>query len=179
MNPTIGLPDNHYVRAWMSPPEHQVGVDTKLEDAFETMLREQVRHLLVIEQGELCGVVSDRDLRRPRGQAGRPMSARELFLLASELRVGDVMSERPITIGPDDTVSYAAEMMVENKVSCLPVLDAGRVRGILTSDDLLAALVHRESLDAEEGLGDEDEDAEPRENGAGVDYEAQAVTAAR
>jgi acetoin utilization protein AcuB len=149
MNSTIGLPDDHYVRAWMSPPEHQVGIDTKLDEALETMMREEIRHLLVMEQGELVGVVSDRDLRRARAE-----------------RVADVMSARPITIGPDDTLSYAAEVMVENKVSCLPVLDRGRVRGIVTSNDLLAALVHRESFADEEG------DAA---SGPGADYDLQGA----
>src|SRR5690606_38356298 len=89
------------------------------------------------------GVVTDRDLRRPNWNGDDLLSVRDMYLLGDELRVFDVMSEDPITVTPDELTATAARIMVENKFDCLPVLDdRGAVVGILTSSDLLGALVY-------------------------------------
>jgi CBS domain-containing protein len=135
---------NIVVRGWMSPPEFTVRPDALVEDAYAIMRREDIRHLLVLDdRGELVGVVTDRDLRRPNWNGEDLLSVRDMYLLGDELRVFDVMSEDPITVTPDELTSTAARIMVENKFNCLPVVnDRGTVVGILTSSDLLGALVY-------------------------------------
>lgn len=136
------LPSELLVAAWMNEPEHTVEPSTAVEEAFALMQRENVRHLLVVRGGEdLLGVVTDRDLRRPSSD-GNMMSVKDLYRVGDDLTVADVMTEDPTTVRPDDLTSFAAKLMVDNKFNCLPVMRGSRVVGIITSSDLLAALVH-------------------------------------
>jgi acetoin utilization protein AcuB len=141
------LPSEMLVKAWMNPPEYSVKSNTLVDEAFATMKRERIRHLLVVDEDELVGVVTDRDLRRPDAPDGNVMSVQDMYLLGRDMKVADVMSTAVQTAGPDDLTAHAAKLMVENKINCLPVVRDGEVVGILTSDDLLAALVY--SVDPE------------------------------
>jgi acetoin utilization protein AcuB len=136
------LPNEMLVKAWMSAPEFTIAPDAGIEDAFSLMQRENVRHLLVMKGDELHGVVTDRDLRRPNQGDGELMSTRELHQLSEELRIYDVMSPKVIGVRPEDTTAHAARIMVTSKINCLPVIRDERVVGILTSSDLLAALLY-------------------------------------
>ncbi len=137
------LPNELMVGAWMNEPEHWVEPTATVDDAFARMRRANVRHLLVLKGGEeLVGVVTDRDLRRPDWADGDVMSVKEMYKLGEKLRVADVMTEDPITVEPSQLTSEAAKLMVDNKFNCLPVINEEKVVGILTSSDLLAALVH-------------------------------------
>ena len=130
------------VKTWMNPPEFSISPDTLLDEAFQLLKREGIRHLLVIKDDDLVGIVTDRDLRRPDWSDGEVMSIKDLYLLGDELRARDVMSDTMIIAHPDDSTAYASHLMVENKINCLPVVAEGKLVGILTSSDLLAALVH-------------------------------------
>lgn len=139
----VELPNEMVVGAWMNEPEHWVEPSATVDDAFARMRRANVRHLLVLKGGEeLVGVVTDRDLRRPDWADGDVMSVKEMYKLGEKLKVQDVMTEEPITVTPRQLTSDAAKLMVENKFNCLPVVEDDKVLGILTSSDLLAALVH-------------------------------------
>jgi acetoin utilization protein AcuB len=127
----------------MNTPEHTITADAFADDAFKLMKRAGVRHLLVTKEDDLVGVVTDRDLRRPDWADGDVMSVRDMYLLGKALRVSDVMTSRPVTISPSDYTANAACIMVDNKFDCLPVVSRGRLVGIITSSDLLAALVHQ------------------------------------
>lgn len=155
------LPNELLVKAWMNSPDHQVDPATKLEDAFATMQRENVRHLLVVDAGDLVGIVSDRDLRRqeaPRRKSSKePWTLHDLYLFGDELTVRAVMTEDVVTVSPDDPTSVAARAMVENKINCLPVVRGDELVGILTSSDLLAALVYSSDPDEREARELEDQ----------------------
>lgn len=136
------LPSDLLVQAWMNPPDHLVAPGDKLEDALGIMRAAGVRHLLVMDDEELVGVVTDHDLRRPDWRDGRPLAVEELYLIGQDLRVRDVMTEEVVTIEYDEPTARAAQLMVDNKFNCLPVVRDGALVGILTSSDLLAALVY-------------------------------------
>ncbi|MEM1029137.1 MAG: CBS domain-containing protein [Myxococcota bacterium] len=131
------------VKMWMNPPEHTVDRGTTVEEAFAVMAREGIRHLLVVDESEeLVGVVTDRDLRRPTID-GEVMTVEAMYKVGEALKVRDVMTASPMTVGPETHAAEAARMMVENKFNCLPVVDRdGGLVGITTSVDLLSALVH-------------------------------------
>lgn len=131
------------VRAWMNAPEFTVRPEATVEDAFATMRREDIRHLLVVDADDtLVGVVTDRDLRRPDGSTDDLMSVRAMYVMGDDLKVADVMTSDPMVVAPDDLTAQAAKIMVENKFSCLPVVADDEVVGIITTTDLLAALVN-------------------------------------
>jgi acetoin utilization protein AcuB len=136
------LPNEMLVGAWMNQPEHVVAPDAPVDEAFAVMRRAGVRHLLVVSSDELVGVVTDRDLRRPDSNNGDVMSVSEMYKIGEDLTVEDVMTGEPTTVTPEALTSEAAKLMVDNKYNCLPVVRDTKVLGIITSSDLLAALVH-------------------------------------
>jgi acetoin utilization protein AcuB len=98
----------------------------------------RIRHLPVLERGRLVGIVSDRDLRSAAPALGDPERASAL----EKIRIADVMSPDVITAHPDDPVEEAANKMRERKIGCLPVVEGGELVGIITSSDVMGALVY-------------------------------------
>jgi CBS domain-containing protein len=131
------------VKAFMSGDPITTTPDASALDALRTLLEAALRHLPVVDgAGRVVGVVS-RDgisaaLALPRG-AGGPAPA-ELSRLR-EIRVADVMSHEPETVGPDASIAEAADRMADRRIGCLPVVDpTRRLVGILSETDLLRAL---------------------------------------
>lgn len=98
--------------------------------AYRLMRDHRFRHLPVVEDGRLVGILSDRDLR--------PVL---LSPTLARARVGELMSEDLTTVVPDAPVEEAASLLVVKKIGCLPVVADGRLVGIVTETDLLAVLV--------------------------------------
>jgi acetoin utilization protein AcuB len=122
------------IRDIMRSPALATSADTTLQDAYRTMQEQGIRHLPVLEGEKLVGVVTDRDLRLATSAlAPSPFSP--------DSRVSAVMSAAPLTADASDPVEDAARTMRERKIGCLPVLDDGRLIGIVTGLDLLDALV--------------------------------------
>lgn len=141
------LPNENQVSAWMNTPDHCVAPTDQVDEAFELMQRHRIRHLLVVKDDELVGVVTDHDLRHQNDAEATLGSWSELYRVGEKLTVADVMTEDVLTATPDDLTADAARIMVENKINCLPVVDDDKLVGILTSTDLLAALVHEADPD--------------------------------
>jgi acetoin utilization protein AcuB len=122
------------VRDIMRSPAVAISADTMLQDAYRTMQERGIRHLPVLEGEKLVGVITDRDLRLATSAlAPSPFSP--------DSRVSAVMSAAPLTADASDPVEDAARTMRELKIGCLPVLDDGRLIGIVTGLDLLDALI--------------------------------------
>lgn len=106
-----------------------VGPDDTVADALDLSRAKGIRHLPVLRDGWLVGVLSDRDLMPV---AGRGEGASK--------RVGELMTRDFVAVEPGTPLSVAAECMVANGFHSLPVLVQGALRGIVTSADVLAAL---------------------------------------
>lgn len=106
-----------------------------LKKAEEVMKARGIRHLPVTDDaGKLIGILSDRDLLRATG--------------AIDLPVSEYMSCQVLTATPETSIRQIAEALVQNKISALPVVDSGqRVVGILTTTDILKAIVMRGPLE--------------------------------
>lgn len=104
------------------------------------------KHLPVLDgNGALVGVVTDRDLKRASASDATTLEVHELLYLLDKLKIEQVMTRKPVSVGPQETVQGAAKLMVDKKIGCLPVVDNGKVAGIVTKDDLLR-LVARSSM---------------------------------
>lgn len=86
------------------------------------------RRLPVVDDGHLVGILTERDLRAHTGQL-------------ENTRVNAVMQTALITVGPEDTVEEAARLMLKHKIGGLPVVAGGKLAGIVTTSDLLAAFL--------------------------------------
>ena len=132
------------VRDIMRRPAIAVSADTALAEAYQMMQENGIRHLPVLEVGALVGVVTDRDLRLATSTlAPAP--------LALGRPVSDVMSRHPETADPGDPVEDAARTMRQKKIGCLPVVEEGRLVGIITGIDLLDALLLMTGVDRPSG----------------------------
>ncbi len=111
----------------------------KLTLADDIMRLGRIRHLPVIgEDGQLAGIVSQRDLFRGALAQALGYGQRAQRKLLDTLVVKEVMSADVITTSPDTPLAEAARVLVERKIGCLPVVEAGRLVGILTEGDFVA-----------------------------------------
>lgn len=120
--------------------------DTPVRDAFLTMRSHRVRHLPVLEEDRLVGIISDRDLRRPRWT--EKLDDWTSYYRIADHTVADVMTRNPEVIRTYEGVGNAVKMLEKGRYGALPVVDKrGDLVGILSAHDLLAAL--SELLDRE------------------------------
>ncbi len=116
---------------------HQNGT---LRQALELMEGSHFRHLPVLNsEGQLVGILSDRDCR---SALNSPHILRERWQdeeLAETLRVRTIMTPAPIVIEPDAEADEAARLMLDNHISCLPVILGETLVGIVTTSDILGA----------------------------------------
>lgn len=130
------------VRDVMTQDVLSVERNEKLSTADDVMRLGRIRHVLVVnEDGDLEGVVSQRDLFHGGLLKALGYGTRAKEHALESLLVKEAMNTDPITTTPDTSLQSAARLMAEHKIGCLPVLEAGRVVGILTEGDfvLLAA----------------------------------------
>ncbi|MDQ5829762.1 MAG: CBS and ACT domain-containing protein [Actinomycetota bacterium] len=126
------------VRDSMTREVVTISPQTTAAEALALCREKGIRHLPVMEEGGLVGLVSDRDLRSATPTLGDPARAEAL----QKIRVWGVMLRDVLTAHPEDPIEQAANTMREKKIGCLPVLEAGELAGILTSSDVMEALVY-------------------------------------
>ena len=130
------------VKYWMSKQVFTIDAENSMHDAIARMKERKVRMLPVMENGNLVGVLSDTDLKRASASDATLLDVYELAYLLSRVKVRDLMSKKPVTARPDFTVEEAAELMMNNKISGLPVLDGtGALVGVITRHDLFKVLI--------------------------------------
>jgi acetoin utilization protein AcuB len=129
------------VKDWMTTDPITVNPDTSVMKASQIMKENNVRRLPVInDKGQVVGIVTDRDLKEASPSKATTLDVHELYYLLSELKVKDIMSRKVITITPEETVEKAAVIMLEHKVTGLPVVENGRLIGILSQGDVFRVL---------------------------------------
>lgn len=110
-----------------------------LEAAFEQCHDWRIRHIPVLEDEELIGIVSDRDVRMALGRAmvADAIAQRDGQMQIDDIRVGDLMSRDVVTIDPKDMLSECVPLMLGHRISALPVSVDGMLLGIVTRTDIL------------------------------------------
>ena len=125
------------VRDSMTREVITLGPDASAAEAWGVCQEAGIRHLPIVEEGRLVGLVSDRDLRDvspPRGSGGE----RDTL---GWVRLRDIMSTDLATISPLDTIEHAAREIYDRRIGCLPVVAEGELVGILTSTDMMRTLI--------------------------------------
>jgi CBS domain-containing membrane protein len=118
-----------------------LGRNDSMDLADDVMSLGRIRHLPVVDEGRVVGVVSQRDLFKSALAAALGYGETAQKKLLKTLRVKEVMSEPAIIISPEATIRQAARLMLEKKIGCLPVVQGHTLVGIVTETDLLRHVV--------------------------------------
>jgi acetoin utilization protein AcuB len=137
-------------RDWMTRKLVTLSPEASVAEALTLCRERRIRHIPILEEGRLVGIVSDRDLRDASPALGDAQRASAL----QEIRVGDVMTREVSTADPQDSIENLAQEMYELKIGSLPVVAEGpmvdeglvavaeeELMGIVTSSDVMRALV--------------------------------------
>lgn len=128
------------VRDLMTAQPITVDPETPMLQARQRMAEERIRHLVVVEEARVVGIVTDRDIRLNLPSPATSLSVWELNFLLSRLTVGGVMSKGVLVVAPDRPAAEAARIMIEHKIGALPVVEEGRLIGIVTESDFVRVM---------------------------------------
>lgn len=135
------------VKDWMSKKVITVNVNDSMQHAINLLMEHDISMMPVLEDGKLMGVVTDRDLKRASPSDAVMLDIQRILYLLSKLEVGAIMSRYPTTLSIDQTMEEAAEILLYNKISGAPVLDAsGEIKGIITKSDMFKAMMSLSGL---------------------------------
>jgi len=119
-----------------------VDENDSMRRAMDIMKEREIRHLCVLKDGEkLVGVLSERDIKQASPSSATSLEIREIYYLLDKVKARQIMTRRPYTISPSAPIEEAALIMREKKIGCLPVVEGGKLVGILTETDILDAFI--------------------------------------
>ncbi len=134
--------EHYLVRHVMSRPAITVAPSTLLLDAALTLRTGAIRHLPVLEDGQLVGLLTDRDIQRCAPSRLIPITEDGYNQVFAGTTVSRVMTREPLFVSPDASLPAAIALMQQSRYGCLPVVENGELVGILTRSDLVDTL-HR------------------------------------
>lgn len=134
------------VKVWMTKNVLTATPETTLPEAHQLMMDHNIRRLPIVDKtGHIVGIITLGDVRGAQPSEATSLSIWEMNYLLANLKLKKIMTPDPVTIEPDATIGEAARLMLENKVSGLPVVDAeGIVQGIITESDIFSMVVLHE-----------------------------------
>lgn len=131
------------LREIMTAEVHTLRADQMLIEALRFLREHQVRHIPILDaSGALAGVLTDRDIKRATPSALAPGQREVWEKVVDETPLSRVMTRDPSTASPDLTLVEALERFVEERIGCLPVVEAGRLVGIVTARDIFKAALN-------------------------------------
>lgn len=130
-----------FVSDWMTKKVYAVEPGSYLSDALSLMKEKGVKHIPVMKNGKLRGVLSDRDIKEYSPSKATSLDIYELHYLLAKTKIKEIMKMKVITTTSATPVEEAAMLMLDNSIGCLPVLDEGKLVGIISDKDIFRALV--------------------------------------
>lgn len=132
------------VQGWMTREVATVNEDVSIMKASIMMKEKRIHSLPVVDEtGKLTGIITDTDLRDASPSKATTLDVYELNYLLSSMKVRDIMTKELAYVRPDETVEFAAVLMLENKISSLPVInDRNVLIGIITQTDIFKVLLN-------------------------------------
>jgi acetoin utilization protein AcuB len=120
----------------MKHPVITISPDSPIHEALNLMKREQIRHIPVVQDGRLVGIVANEDLVYASPSPATSLSVWEINYLVGKITVKDVMTKEVLTVTEDTPIEEAARLMAEYKIGSMPVMRASEIVGIITETDL-------------------------------------------
>lgn len=132
---------NWLVRDWMTADPITAPPTMTLPDALQLMQTRRIRRLPVVDHGRLVGMVTRGDLRGAQPSQATSLSVFELNYLVGRITLDQIMTRDPLTVNDTTTIAEAARLMLQHKISGLPVLRGGQLAGIITESDIFRLVV--------------------------------------
>ncbi len=126
---------------WMTKKIFTVNPDDYLSDAIVLMREQRIKHLPVLKNGRLKGIISDRDIKEYTPSKATSLDIHELHYLLATTKIKQIMKTKVIFTTPDTPIEEAAMSMMDENIGCLPVVDGGQVVGIISDKDIFRAMV--------------------------------------
>ena len=120
-----------------------VQADDPIRVAMDLVDEKQLRRFPVMKGGDLVGIVTDRDLRNATASSVVLTEKKYHDFLLDTVKIESIMSANPRTVSPQSDLKDAARLILEIKVGGLPVLQDGRLVGIITETDLIDTLLEK------------------------------------
>lgn len=137
------------VKDRMSSPVITIQPGASLDDAWRLLTREKISRLPVVDaRGKLVGIITEKQLLRYSPSQATTLDAFEIKGAMKRIKVDEAMTRTPITVAPDEPIEEVARIMVDNKISGMPVVEGDTIVGIITETDLFKLFL--ESLGARE-----------------------------
>jgi acetoin utilization protein AcuB len=131
------------IQDWMAKDVMTVDENTSLMRATRIMKENNIRRLPVVSHGKLIGIITDRDVKDASPSKTTSLDIHELYYLLSEMKVKDIMTITPLTLHGKETLEKAAMIMLNSRISGLPVVDDdGHLIGLLSETDVLRGFIH-------------------------------------
>jgi acetoin utilization protein AcuB len=129
------------VKDYMTTNVITISSEKTIPEAYWLMIDHKISRVPVVDKGKLVGFVTLEDLRRAEPPMGLNLDLVRITDRLSKITLAQIMTKQLFTISPTDTLQTAVKIMLENQISALPVLDQGKLVGIITDRDILRALV--------------------------------------
>ncbi len=140
------------VKNWMSKEVITVGADDSMQNAIYILQEHNINILPVMEKENVVGIITDRDLKKASPSDATTLDMHELLFLTSKIKVRELMKKTVYTVSPDFTIEEAAAILLEKRISGLPVLDESRrLIGIITRSDIFQVIISMTGL-GEKGI---------------------------
>lgn len=114
--------------------------EQSLRDALTLQRRHKIRHIPVVADGNIVGILTDRDLKRASPSLLSGIDQERYDELLDTTRVAQVMTRDPRTVSPETSLKDVAKILIEGKFGALPVIEKNSLVGIITEIDLLRVL---------------------------------------
>jgi len=130
------------VRDWMSTDVITINSTDTIMEAINRLMDHDISMLPVLEDSRLVGIVTDRDLKHALPSDACLLDFQNIMYHVSRQQVATIMTRNPITVPTDLTIEEVAEILLEKKISGVPVTDAqGGIKGIITKADIFKAMI--------------------------------------
>jgi acetoin utilization protein AcuB len=125
----------------MSHPVFTVQPDTPITKAHELMAREKIHRAPVVKNGKLVGIITENDIQKAYPSSATSLAVWEVASLIENIKVKDIMIKNVKTVQEATSIEEAARIMVDNKISALPVMRGQELVGIITETDLFRIML--------------------------------------
>jgi acetoin utilization protein AcuB len=130
------------IKHWMTRNPITVKPSTLVVEASRIMKEHGIRRLPVVDKDKVVGIVTHRNLLEAAPSAATTLSVHELNYLIANMKVEEVMRRDPICVSPEDSVIDAIRLGQEKGIGSFPVVDRGRLVGIVTETEIIRAFLH-------------------------------------